>query len=136
MRVYIADDEVIVVCILQTEQFGRERGDIAVAGDVQHAKGYDLFILHDRFLGTQDTRQHRVDLANEAEPLALPGPPPEPIQKIPEAAPQIRDALSKLRIEREAGALLARLRSAAVHDKNADLLDQDDIAVPLPAPSR
>jgi peptidyl-prolyl cis-trans isomerase C len=59
---------------------------------------------------------------------------------VQEAAPQIRDALVKLHIKHDADALVARLRSTAVHEKNADLLDQDDIAPPppaaRPAPSR
>jgi peptidyl-prolyl cis-trans isomerase C len=55
--------------------------------------------------------------------------------RVTEVAAQIRDALSKLRIKRDADALVLRLRAAAVRDKNPDLLDQDDLAPLPPAPS-
>jgi hypothetical protein len=58
---------------------------------------------------------------------------------IEQVAPQIRDALSKLRVKKAADDLVARLRTAQVRDEHADLLDLVDVA-PLPpaapAPSR
>jgi peptidyl-prolyl cis-trans isomerase C len=48
-----------------------------------------------------------------------------------QVAPQIRDALSKLRVRKDADDLVLRLRAAAVHDEHADLLDLVDVA-PLP----
>ena len=52
---------------------------------------------------------------------------------IKQVAPQIRDALSKLRVKKDADDLVLRLRTAAVHDEQADLLDLVDVA-PLPPP--
>jgi peptidyl-prolyl cis-trans isomerase C len=54
---------------------------------------------------------------------------------VQQATAQIRDALVKLHVKRDAEALVARLRSTAVRDKNEDLLDQADIA-PLPPATR
>src|SRR5262249_41427810 len=85
----VADNEIAVVGVLETEQFRRKAGDIAVASDIQHAEGRDLFIADCELLRAQDTGQHLVDLSNEDHLVSPTRLTPKSFEKIGEPSPKI-----------------------------------------------